>query len=297
MLPISLLLWLVAELAAYHLLAGLLFGLQGSDALLAAGGTLLANRAAINLTTWLIAARHASPGYPANPGRRLWLIVQDYLAYLFSFFLVIPFERLWMPADRLDRGNGRVVLLVHGYGCSRGVWWLLRRRLEAAGCTVASVSLFPPFTSMGKLVPQLRERIDAVCQKSGARRVTLVGHSMGGLICRSYLARHGNEKVQALITLATPNAGSELARYGIGQNAREMQPDSLWLRDMQGEKTGVPTIALRNPADNYVMPQDNQRLSGAHNIDLPPVGHLAMLYHPAVGEIIVDACTQGRPRS
>ena len=92
MLPISLLLWLVAELAAYHLLAGLLFGLQGSDALLAAGGTLLANRAAINLTTWLIAARHASPGYPANPGRRLWLIVQDYLAYLFSFFLVIPFR-------------------------------------------------------------------------------------------------------------------------------------------------------------------------------------------------------------
>ncbi len=296
MQPISVLLWLGAELATYHFLAGALFDLPARHALLAAFAVLLVSRALLNLGTWRLAARYASPGYPRNVGRRLWLMLQDYAAYLFTFLLVIPLEALWMPADRLDRG-GRVVLLVHGYGCSRGVFWLLRRRLEAAGCTVASVSLFPPFISLGRMVPQLGERIEAVCRESGARRLTLVGHSMGGLVCRSYLARHGNDKVQALITLATPNAGSELARYGIGQNAREMEPDSLWLRDMQGEKTGVPTIALRNPADNYVMPQDNQQLPGAHNADLPPVGHLAMLYHPAVGDVIVDACTQGRSHS
>lgn len=296
MQPISVLLWLGAELATYHFLAGALFNLPARHALLAAFAVLLVSRALLNLGTWRLAARHASPGYPRNVGRRLWLMLQDYAAYLFTFLLVIPLEALWMPADRLDRG-GRVVLLVHGYGCSRGVFWLLRRRLEAAGCTVASVSLFPPFISLGRMVPQLGERIEAVCRESGARRLTLVGHSMGGLVCRSYLARHGNDKVQALITLATPNAGSELARYGIGQNAREMCPDSLWLRDMQGEKTGVPTIALCNPADNYVMPQANQRLPGAHNADLPSVGHLAMLYHPAVGDVIVDACTQGRSHS
>jgi len=141
---------------------------------------------------------------------------------------------------------------------------------------------------MGKLVPQLRERIEHVCTTTGAGQVLLVGHSMGGLIARSYLARHGNEHVARLITLATPHAGSELARFGFGQNAREMTPGSLWLADMDAEKLPVPAIALRNLYDNYVMPQDNQRLNGAQDIELPAVGHLAMLYDRRIAQILID---------
>ena len=144
---------------------------------------------------------------------------------------------------------------------------------------------------MGKMVPQLSERIDAVCAATGAKKLTLVGHSMGGLICRSYLARHGSDKVAALITLATPHRGSALSRFGIGQNAREMEPNSLWLRDMAGESLKIPCIALRNVCDNYVMPQDNQTLPGAYNVDLPPIGHIAMLYDRRVANLVIDACS------
>lgn len=291
MLPPFLLLWLVAELTAYYLLYRGPLALAGGAAVIAALATLLLGRAWQNALTWLLAARHRSPG--STPG--LSIVVGEYLAFLFTFLVLLPFERLWMPPDRLAAGR-RVVLLVHGYGCSRGVWWLLRRRLEAAGCTVATLSLFPPFTSMGRMVPQLHARIEAVCRATGAERLTLVGHSMGGLIARSCLARHGHAQVAKLITLATPNAGTELARYGIGQNAREMRPDSLWLHDMAGEAPGVPTLALRNPCDNYVMPQDNQTLPGATNADLPPVGHLAMLYDRRVADIVVAACTEGNAR-
>jgi triacylglycerol lipase len=293
MLPIFLLLWLIAELATYYLLARWLGGLEQHAAVLAAILTLLLARALQNAGLWLLSRRHTSSR--TRPG--FSVIVGEYLAFIRTFLLVLPGERLWMPADRLNPAS-RVVVLVHGYGCSRGVWYRMRHRLESAGCTVATVSLFPPFISMGRMVPLLQARIEAVCRQTGARKVTLIGHSMGGLICRSYLARHGHEeRVAALITLATPNAGTELARYGIGQNAREMQPQSLWLRDMAVEKPGVPAIALCNPCDNYVFPQENQRLPGAHNVDLPPIGHLAMLYDRRVSDLVVDACTVPGKRS
>jgi triacylglycerol lipase len=290
MLPISLLIWIVLELAVYLAMGRFLVGANWHAAITGAIVTLLIVRANLNAVTWIFSAVHRSPGKKIGFWRKLSIIIGEYFAYLLTFLLVIPLERLWMPADRL-REERRVILLVHGYGCSRGVWWLLRRRLEAAGCTVASISLAPPFISMGKMVPQLRERIDAVCAATGAKKLTLVGHSMGGLICRSYLARHGNDKVAALITLATPHAGSELARFGIGQNAREMEPGSLWLRDMAAESPAIPTIAFRNACDNYVMPQDNQKLPGAYNVDLPPIGHIAMLYDRRVANLVIDACS------
>ncbi|HEX6733388.1 MAG TPA: alpha/beta fold hydrolase [Azonexus sp.] len=295
MVPVSLFLWIAGEIACYLAIGRHWLGAGWSGAILGALGGLLGARAGINALTWLFATSYGSPAPALGFAGRLRLIVGEYLAFLLTFVAVLPVERLWMPADRLAPGARRPILLVHGYGCSRGVWWRLRRRLEAAGHTVATLSLVPPYTSMGKLVPQLNRRIEDVCAATGARQVTLLGHSMGGLVCRSYLARHGSARVGRLITLATPHAGSELSRLGFGQNAREMEPGSLWLRDMALEPVTVPAIALRNPYDNYVMPQDNQRLPGARDIELPPVGHIAMLYDDRVARVLLDACqNQGK---
>lgn len=286
MLSVVLLVWLVFETAVY-LAIGRLLGAAWPLAVAGAIGGVLGLRAAINMVTWMFGMAFASPAPRLGGKATFRLMLGEYGAYLLTFVLVIPFERLWMPADRLKPGSLPVVL-VHGYGCSRGVWWLLRRRLEKAGHTVATVSLFPPASSLGKLVPQLNERIEAVCAATGAKQVVLVAHSMGGLVCRSYLARHGIGRVQRLITLATPHAGSELARLGPGSGARDMEPGSLWLTDMAGEKVKIPTVALRNPYDNYVMPQDNQRLPGARDEELPACGHIALLYDRRVADRLIE---------
>lgn len=289
MVPLSLLLWLVLEVAGYLALSHLTLGLDWGFSIAIAVGLLLGVRANINAITWMFGMAFASPAPRLGFARTAGLIWRDYLAFLFTFLLVLPLERLWMPADRLKNG-GHVVLFVHGYGCSRGVWWKLRRRFEAAGHTVASVSLVPPYASMGRMVPLLNRRIEEVCAATGAAQLTLVAHSMGGLVCRSYLARHGSTRVARLVTVATPHQGSALARLGFGQNAREMTPDSLWLQDMAGEKIGVPVVSLRNPYDNYVMPQDNQRLPGARDVELPPTGHLALLYDRRIADLLLEVC-------
>lgn len=295
MVPLSLLFWLALEIAGYLYIGRHFLGADWPPAALGALGGVLGLRAGIVAITWVFSLSYASPAPRLGIAHRFSMMLEEYFAFLLTFVLVIPFERLWMPTDRL-RPSDRPILLVHGYGCSRGVWWLLRRRLEAAGHTVASVSLVPPYTAMGKLVPQLNRRIEEVCAATESKKVLLVAHSMGGLICRSYLARHGTERVAGLITLATPHAGSELARIGFGQNAREMEPGSLWLRDMARDPVRVPAISLRNPYDNYVMPQDNQRLPGARDIELPALGHIAMLYDARVSRLLLELCPPpGKP--
>ncbi|UCV12995.1 alpha/beta fold hydrolase [Dechloromonas denitrificans] len=293
MVPLSLLIWIALETALYLAIARL--GLQADWAYAAAGavGGILGMRAGIVAITWMFGMAFASPAPRLGAGQTARLMLEEYLAFLFTFIIVLPFERLWMPADR-PRAGQEPILLVHGYGCSRGVWWLLRRRLEAAGHSVASLSLTPPYASMGKLEPLLNARIEALCKATGSPQVQLLAHSMGGLICRSYLARHGRDRVSRLLTLATPHHGTELARLGFGRNAREMEAGSLWLSDMAGEPLNVPTISLRNAYDNYIMPQDNQRLAGARDIELPPVGHLAMLYDRQVAALLIDCCTEGK---
>jgi len=289
MIPISLFIWICLETALYLAVGRHFLHLDGLPLSLFALAGLLALRASMVARTWRYARRFASPAPEMSLAARARMIIEEYLAFLFTFLLLTPLERLWMPADRL-RPAAHPILLVHGYGVSRGCWWSLRRRLEAAGHTVATLSMVPAYTSMGKMVPQLKQRIEEVCQATGAKQLTLVAHSMGGLVCRSYLARHGIEKVDKLITLASPHQGTELARVGLGRNAREMEPDSLWLRDMAGETLKIPVSSLRNPYDNYVMPQDNQRLPGARDIELPATGHVAMLYNRQIADIVLAAC-------
>ena len=286
MVPISLFLWLLAEIAGYMAFSRYWFNASWNVAVLGAVGGVLGLRLGIVAVTWLYAYTFASPAPKLSGWQTVKMIASEYLAFIMTFVLVIPFERLWMPTDCLLPCR-RPIVLVHGFGCSRGVWWRLRRDLEAAGHTVASVSLTPPYTSIGKLVPQLAALIDQVCTATGAQQVVLIGHSMGGLVCRSFLARYGIAQVEQLITIASPHRGSELARIGFGQNAREMEPGSMWLRDLATDRIKIPFTSIRTSHDNYVMPQDNQRLPDAEDLELAGIGHLALLYSRRTSSLLL----------
>jgi triacylglycerol lipase len=289
MVPLALLIWLSVELTGYATLAHHFLDTSWSISAAVAFGAVLVVRAGIIAVTWAYARAYPSPARKLSIGERLRMVVGEYLAFLLAFVVIQPFERLWMGRDRL-RQCSKPLILVHGYGCSRGVWWFLRRQLEAAGHVVATVSLTPPYSSIGKLVPQLAQRIEEVCAATGAEQVVLVAHSMGGLVCRSYLARHGISRVERLVTIASPHSGSEIARIGIGQNAREMEPGSRWLKDLASSDIPIRAISIRTPHDNYVMPQHNQRLRGALDIELDGIGHLAALFSRRTVREVITAC-------
>ena len=228
------------------------------------------------------------------------MVLGEYAAMLLSFIVILPFERWWMGTDRLRAGApGRrlPVLLVHGYFCSRAAWWWLRRRLEAAGWTVATISLEPIHGSIEDYVAPLAGRIDAVLAETGAERVLLAGHSMGGLVARAYLQRCGHARVAGLVTLGTPHQGSHLASIGPGKNARQMRPGNPWLQNLANPAAVLDTLAIYSPHDNFVMPQSNSQLSGTANYPIDGLGHLAMLYSPRVAQALLSTFDRMDTRS
>lgn len=255
----------------------------------------LAGRALVVAVTFGFARIYAAPppaGLRIGVGRAAAMALREYLAFVLLFSVIQPFEGFFLGKDRLVRvpAGRSPVLLVHGYQCNRGFWLWLRRALERAGWCVATISLEPVFNDIDAYADQVARRIKEVCAATGAPRVILVGHSMGGLVSRAYLRRYGNARVAKLITLGTPHHGSRLAHLGIGENGRQMRPGGTWLPGLNAP--GVATlpeaaVSIYSCHDNYVMPQDSSLLEGAKNLPLAGIGHLEMAFSPVVERLLL----------
>lgn len=63
------------------------------------------------------------------------------------------------------------------------------------------------FRDYEPVVGKIAAAVEAALRDTGAEKVTLVGHSAGGLLCRTYLGGRyaGHNRVSRLITLASPH--------------------------------------------------------------------------------------------
>ncbi|MDM5088727.1 alpha/beta fold hydrolase [Aeromonas bestiarum] len=290
----QLLILLLVEVTLLGGIAHLVIGLSPLLSLLFVVLALLGLRCLVVLLTWGFSRFYPVPAI----GLRAWLhmVIREMFAYLLTFTWLLPFEWLLMAPDRLTP-SPLPLLLVHGYGCSRGIWRLQRTRLEAAGHVVATVTLTPPFGHLDDMVPLLARRIDEVLAATGAAQLVLIGHSMGGLVCRDYLALAGGGKVTQLITLATPHQGSQLAALGLGDNAREMEPGSGWLQRFAAVPLCVPGISVRTSHDNFVLPQSRQRMEGMEDIELAALGHLSLIYSRRTTALLLTLLARSQPQT
>lgn len=243
-------------------------------------------------TLYFLAWRFGAAERPITAGDLLGNGAREYLALVALVNVFLPFERLWMGADRLRRpADGRLpVLLVHGFRANRGCWWWLRSRLEAAGLVVATVNLEPILTDIEHLADILARRVEEVSADTGCARITLLGHSMGGLVIRAYLRRYGPSRVSKALTLGTPHHGSLLAWLAPGENSRQMRPGDPWLMKLNADLalTTVPLTVIYSDRDNYVLPHSRQALSGAVNRMFHGKGHLALLFSEETAHAVIE---------
>lgn len=65
--------------------------------------------------------------------------------------------------------------------------------------------------STGEISIKLKDKIEEAISKSSSDKVDIVAHSMGGLVAKKYIKDYGEEKIDQLIFLGTPQLGSPKA--------------------------------------------------------------------------------------
>ena len=216
-------------------------------------------------------------------------IITEWLAFFALFAVIQPFADFVFSVNGARRRTEKLpVMLVHGYRCNSGLWWWMIARLRAAGFAAEAIDLEPALVSIDHFAEQLHDAIEAYLADTGAGKLRLVTHSMGGLVARAYLQRYGSQRVDKVITLACGHHGTRIACLGLGKNAREMEPGSAWLAALP-EPAPVPVVTVWTAQDNFIAPQTSSRLLGAQEFVLTGMGHLTLMFSPRVLDIVLKA--------
>ena len=277
--------------------SGLRWGLGWGAIIPIAAALFFAVPAAMILVTFAIAWRHRTvppPPLRIGPLAAIRCVLHEIFSYTAVYVFLQPFPRLVLPAEPPSAAAAVPWSSWSTGTCAtRGVWAWLARYLIARGHAVHTVTLEPLFAQIEDYVAPLARKVGEVAGESG--RVILVGHSMGGLVCRAYARRFGGARIARIITLGTPHHGSALAPIGHGADAQDMRPMAEWLRGLAASEQGgsaAPITSIYSCHDNFVAPQDSSVLAGAKNVPLPGIGHLSLLFSERVAAL-VDAELRG----
>lgn len=270
-------------------------GVPWPEILLLALGAAIAVRALITAYLFAVTEAFHSPRPPdarLGPAAALGLFLRELLALASLYTTVHTLDRWlgqWPP--KIARDDARPpVLLLHGFFCNSAFWWILRRDLRRHGShNVYTQTLEPVFGDIERLGEQVASKVAAICAETGAERIIIVGHSMGGLAARAYLRRHGAAGVLKLIAVGTPHHGTVHARAvsALGENLRQMRRGSDWLAGLNASPLPVPITNIWSYHDDIVSPQDSCTLPGAKNLAVAGVGHLEMAISGAVRQLIL----------
>ena len=208
------------------------------------------------------------------------------------------------------------ILLLHGFGGHPLQTFLLARRLHAAGYTVANIG-YPSWRwPIDRVLDHLHQRITAAPAYT-AQRFHGVGHSMGGLLLRAYLARHRPAHLGRVVMLGTPNSGSELADllYRLRLNRPILNHAGALLRTRRDAATqalfgsidyplgiiagdrpmigAFPNRVFRAPNDGKVSVAATH-LPGQSDHLVLPVAHTAMIYNRPVADQVAHFLRDGQ---
>ena len=243
------------------------------------------------------AIKSRAPGAPAAWWRS---VVSECLTGIRVFMLMQPWAK-GTPTVQRELSTGvasRVpVVLVHGYICNHRVWDRMVAHLRRAGHPVLAIDLEPLFASIDDYAPLLDRAVAELSHQTGATRVALVGHSMGGLAIRAWLRVHGTAHVATVITLGSPHAGTQLDPHPKTPNGQQMAWGSRWLQDLATSETNATRSLMHiglTPQDNIVYPQRDQVLPGVPVTVFDGRGHLELCLDQAVMDWVtqvLEACS------
>ncbi len=269
--------WWLPQPTAWHVLA----------AALLAPPVLLAAVLAVEFT---VAAKvdPRSPRASLLQALRMWL--HETWVSLRIFLWRQPWRSGFAEPPLVHDRQRPALLLIPGFMCNRAAWRPLLDSGLLTECNVATVNLEPIFGDIDTYAEVVHHAVERLRAATGATRVVLAGHSMGGLAARVYLRKFGDAHVARVVTLASPHHGTIFGRLGASRNARQMAAASRFLHKLQAGDRGrwarFTTVATRD--DNLIVPRSSPLLPHSRQVELDGVGHLALIEDRRAWQVIAE---------
>jgi triacylglycerol lipase len=172
------------------------------------------------------------------------------------------------------------ILFVHGWNSSASTWNTVVSRFAADGWTSAELNTWSYNTAQSNATTaqQLATKVNSVLAATGAAKLDLISHSMGGLSTRYYVKNlGGGSRVDEFVSLAGPNHGTGTANLCFwNTSCFEMRPGSSFLNALNsGDETpSTPRYGTWwSPCDEVINPDTSTILSGAANTQTSCLSH------------------------
>jgi triacylglycerol lipase len=187
------------------------------------------------------------------------------------------------------------ILFVHGWNSSGSTWNTMIGRFQADGWTAAELNNWSYNTAQSNVTTagQVNTKVDQIRAATGAAKVDIISHSMGGLSTRYYLKNLGGQpEVDEWVSLGGPNHGTTTANLCFwNTSCIEMRPNSTFLNALNAtdETPGLVNYGTWwSPCDEIINPDSSVALSGATNTQTACMSH---------GSLHQDATVYGQVRN
>lgn len=171
------------------------------------------------------------------------------------------------------------ILFVHGWNSNSSTWTTMIGRFQADGWTTAELNNWSYNTSQSNTITasEINTKVDQILAATGASKVDIISHSMGGLSSRYYSKNlGGSSKIDEWVSLGGPNHGTDTAYFCSQTSCKEMRPGSTFLNSLNAtdETPGTPNYRTWwSPCDSVINPDSSVSLTGATNTQTACISH------------------------
>jgi len=208
----------------------------------------------------------------------------------FSYHLREQLKPIYRPANQAS--SSYLLILLHGlYNTPYLFDKFLSFAREYHPLWFHSHHIYIPFCGqlhygMNRYVFSVAENLRKINIPSDTPTI-VIGHSMGGLVCRSFTQNHLDEfNIKGQITISTPHKGATIARLLPTTLGVDMRPGSNFLESLSAN-TSVPSVNIYTESDRLINPYSSLLWEAAENICLKGIDHGGSIMADSALEVII----------